>query len=169
MTAPAVEETAPDYRPARGYTWKTFEPNNMAHLKHGAFSERIISEHAAQIRALLLDRYEYLGDLVFLEALERYCRAEARAQLLHAFVMETAATEGVNAVRAYLWSEATRADALAAKTGSDLGLDPRGHSAISRDLGLAAGLRLERSALQVKTLQDEGRRLAALKEGNGHG
>jgi hypothetical protein len=138
----------------------------MAHLKHGAFSDRVISEHAAQIRELLLANYPYLGDLIFVEAIERYSRAEARAELLHTFIMETAAAEGVNAVRAYLWSEATRADALAAKCGSDLGLDPRGHSAISRDLGLAAGLRTERSALQVEKLQAEGRRLAALKEGD---
>ena len=152
-------------RPARGYAWPPFEKENLVSVRHGAFSGRIISERAAQVRELLLDRFPYLGDLVFLEATERYCRAEARAQILHSFIMETAETEGVEKVKAYLWTEASRADALAAKTGSDLGLDPRGHSAISRDLGLAAGLRQERSALQIDKLQAEGRRLAARKEG----
>jgi hypothetical protein len=68
---------------ARGYNWEDFQPGNLAGLRHGAFSDRVISERALEIRSLLLDRYPYLAENAFIEAVHRYVRAEARAVLLH--------------------------------------------------------------------------------------
>ncbi len=142
-----------DRQDARGYSWPPFEPGNTVSVRHGGFSDRLVSERAKQVRALLFENYPYLADDVFAEALERYCRAEARAQMLHEWIMavvegsvEVAPRNGrprtgVEAVPPYLWSEASRAEANAQKFGQDIGLDPIGHVRIARDLGLVARLR----------------------------
>jgi hypothetical protein len=146
--------------PARGYSWPPFEPGNRVSVRHGAFSDRIIGERALEIRELLLDRYPYLADDAFTEALYRYTRAEARAVILHNYIMEKLETEGVEAVRPYLWAEVRGADLLAQKCGTDCGVDPAGHARIARDLGLAANIRGQQAATNIANLQDKGRRLA---------
>ena len=166
MTAEFRHDGTPvtERQPARGYSWPTFEKDNLVAVRHGAFSNRLVGEKALQVRELLYERYPYLADDAFVEALERYCRAEARAVMLHDYVTEKAETEGVEAVPAYLWAEARGADANAARFGQDCGLDPTGHARISRDLGLAQNVRVQHAALQVERLQAEGR-LAAERRG----
>lgn len=156
----------------RGYSWPPFQPGNklsvgnLGALKHGAFSDRIITEKANHIRNLLLDSYPYLADETFAEAVHRYCRAEARALLLHDFIMDKAETKGVESVKPYLWAEVRGADALAQKCGSDCGLDPAGHAKIARDLGMASNIRGQQASMQVGNLQDQGRRLYELRVSN---
>ena len=147
-------------QPARDYSWAPFEKDNLVAVRHGAFSNRLVGEKASEVRELLFERYPYLAEETFVEALQRYCRAEARAVMLHNYVVEKAETEGVDAVPAYLWAEARGADANAARFGQDCGLDPTGHARISRDLGLAQNVRVQQAALQVERLQAEGRRVA---------
>jgi hypothetical protein len=133
-------------------------------MRHGAFSERVISAAAMEIREALLERYPYLADATFSEAIVRYCRAEGRSQLLHEYVMAKAESEGVEAVKPYLWAEVSRAEANAAKFGADCGLDAAGHSRIARDLGLAQNIRKEASNRNLSHLGERGR---ALREGGG--
>jgi hypothetical protein len=160
-------------QPARGYSWPPFEKGNtlsvgnFGAVRHGAYSDRIITEKADHIRGLLLSSYPYLADETFSEAVLRYCRAEARAVLLHDYVMEKAETKGVEAVKPYLWSEVRGADALAQKCGSDCGLDPAGHAKIARDLGMAANIRGQQASIQIGSLQEQGRRLYELRGSNG--
>jgi hypothetical protein len=154
---------------ARGYSWPPFEKGHTLSVRHGAFSDRIIGERALEIRDLLLDRYPYLAYDAFMEAVYRYTRAEARAVILHTYIMQKLEAEGVEAVRPYLWAEARGADALAQKCGQDCGLDPAGHARIARDLGLAADIRGRQAATNLANLQDKGRRLSALRTGESRG
>ena len=150
--------------PARGYSWEPFEKGNLAAVRHGANSERLVSAKAQAVRSMLVEKYPYLADDVFTEALERYARVEARAWMLHDYVMDKAEREGVEKVPSTLWTEATRADALAQKCASDCGLDPTGHARIARDLGFARNLQAEMGAKRLEALAESGREL---REGTG--
>ena len=101
----------------------------------------------------------YFADPTFAAATERYCRAEARAQLLHRHVMEKADTDGVESVKQYLWMEAGRAEANAAKFAQDLGQDPRGRAAIARDLKLVQSIRQQTTDRNVRALAERGAEL----------
>lgn len=113
---------------------------------------------------MLLERYEYLADPIFTEALQRYCRVEARAVMLDDYVMAKAEAEGVEKVPPTLWTETTRADALAQKAAQDLGLDPVGHARIARDLGLARNLGAQFGTKKLEALAASGH---ALRERSG--
>jgi hypothetical protein len=154
-----------------GYSWPPFEPGHTLSIRHGAFSERVISAAGLQIREALQARYPYLADDSFVEAIERYCRAEARAQLLHWHILTKVEEEGVDSVRPYLWTEATRAEANAQKFGADCGLDAAGHARIARDLGLATNVRQLANASKSAALASTGRaiREERLAELNGRG
>jgi hypothetical protein len=104
-------------------------------------------------------------------AIERYCRAEARSRILHGYCMKVSLERGVEQVPAYLWGEASRAEANAAKFGSDLGIDPAGRARLAKDLGWASHL----AGDQLAGLASEGRRVREeaearmLTSSNGHG
>jgi hypothetical protein len=148
--------------PARGYSWPPFEKGNTAAARHGAFSDRMIEERAAEIRAYLLGSFPYLAEDTFAEAMIRYCRAEARARMLHEYVMGLAERDGVEAVRPYLWTETSRAESNAQKFAQDLGLDPMGHARIARELGWAKQLAAGRAAAGVEKLRRLGTELRLL-------
>ncbi len=46
---------ATSYGPARGYSRSPFRPGNMANLRHGAYSDRVISAVAADVGVELLE------------------------------------------------------------------------------------------------------------------
>ena len=160
---------ATERQEARHYSWPPFEPGNLVAVRHGAFSARLVSARANEVRQLLLVRYPYLADDAFIEAIERYARAEARALMLHDYIVETVEQEGVLAVKPYLWSERRGADQLAQKCGQDCGLDATGHSRIARDLGLAQNVRSQLATHNIEALQAEGQRLAELRKGDKDG
>jgi hypothetical protein len=144
-------------QPARGYSWLPFEEGNELSIRHGAFSQRRVSARSLEIRDALFVAYPYLADDVFMEAVERYTRAEARAVMLHEHVMSVAEEHGVEAVKPYLWSETTRAEANAAKFGQDCGLDPTGHARIAHDLGVAKSHRSQSAWKGTEELAKRGR------------
>ncbi|MHB1988910.1 MAG: hypothetical protein ACYCSF_13170 [Acidimicrobiales bacterium] len=152
---------------ARGYKWADAEPGNLLALRHGARSERIVAAKAAAVRDKLLCAFPYLAEVVFAEAVERYCRAESRALLLHNYVMAEAEEKGVAAVPRSLWQEAARAESNAAKFASDCGLDAAGHSRIARDLGVArsVGARLSGEP-GLADIGASGRKLRQLRRGD---
>ena len=63
------------YGPARGYSWKPFEKDNMAAVTHGAYSDRII---AAKAFLILEELWPFCGDAITPEDAE--VRNELRAQ-----------------------------------------------------------------------------------------
>ena len=130
-----------------------FEPGNGAALKHGAYSGRVIAEKAREVHAALLDVAPYLAESKFLPAVERYLNAAARESLLHEHILTVSNAKGPGAVPSRVWEQATAAARLAARLGSDLGLDPIGHARI-RSLSVTA----EAAEATLGELMAEGRR-----------
>ena len=66
------------YGPARGYSWKPFEKDNMAAVTHGAYSGRII---AAKAFLILEELGRFCGDAITPEdiAVRNELRAQAAA------------------------------------------------------------------------------------------
>jgi hypothetical protein len=138
--------------PRRGYSWPPFAAGNLAHVTHGTRSQRLVSERAEAIHAALIEVAPWVTDLD-VEAVDRYCRAEGRARMLHEYAVATAAERGVEAVSSFVWTEATRAEANAAKFAADLGLDPAGRAKLAKDLGVAVHF----GGDQLADLADQGR------------
>jgi hypothetical protein len=128
-------------------------------LNSGAFSPRKISEAAEEIRELLLDAAPEFVHPIWSAALERYCRVEGRAAMLNTYITAKVEDEGVEAVRPYLWTEATRADAQAQKAAQDLGLDPSGYARIARDMGIVHDLRRRFARQDLPPLGQQGREI----------
>ena len=149
--------------PARGYSWPPFEKGHELSVKHGTRSERLVAARAAEIREQLLEAHEFLAQAIFTEALERYCRLEARARMLDSYIVDLVEEKGVETVPKTLWDSATRVDMAAAKAGQDCGLDPSGFARAARDLGFAKSLGQQQNAKRLTALSETGR---ALREGN---
>jgi hypothetical protein len=133
-----------------------FEPGNSAALVHGGNSERAIAERAQTVHAELLVVAPYLDEPLFMPALSRYLAAAAREVLLDEHVRQVSAEKGAGAVPARVWEQATAAARLAAKLGSDLGLDPIGHARIR---ALSASAEASAASASIADLAAEGRRL----------
>lgn len=125
--------------PARGYSWPPFAPEHTLSTVHGADSARAIAAKATEVHEQLLTIAPYLAETKFIPAVDRYLKAAAREALLHDHITKVSAEKGAGAVSSRLWEQATAATRLAAKLGSDLGLDPIGHARI-RALSTGADL-----------------------------
>jgi hypothetical protein len=130
-----------------------FEAGNDVALKHGAYSERVIAQRAVEVHKALLDCAPYLSEPKFLPAVNRYLQAAAREALLHDHIVSVSEATGAGAVPSRVWEQATAVARLAAKLGSDLGLDPIGHARI-RSLSVNA----EAAEMTLGELMAEGRR-----------
>jgi hypothetical protein len=137
-----------------------FVPGNTdAVVTHGATSPRAIAERAEQVHAELLAVAPYLAEPKFAPAANRYLQAAAREALLHEHITRLSDEKGPGAVPARVWEQATAAARLAARLGSDLGLDPIGHARIR---ALSAGA--EATEASLADLVAEGRRIRVAAE-----
>ena len=116
-------------RPSGKYSWPPFERGHRLSLIHGADSAGPIAAKAAEVHDELLSIAPYLAEDKFIPAVNRYLQAAAREALL-GHITAVSAEKGAGAVSSRLWEQATAATRLAAKLGSDLGLDPIGHARI---------------------------------------
>jgi len=139
-------------RPARGYSWPPFEKGHTHSLVHGAQSERTIAAKAAEVHTRLLVVAPWLDEPVFAPAVARYLRAEARGQLLQAFIAECVDRGGAGKVPVRIWESATAADRLAAQLGDELGLSPRGRAEVRRAVAAA-----EIAGASILALAEQGR------------
>lgn len=128
-----------------------------------------IREKAAELREQLLVEYPGIDELS-LPTVELYCIAMAKAIGLNNHIAEyTHGTrtrrikgktlEGYEAVPAYLWAEAARAEANAAKFAQDLGLDLTGRAKALKDDAIRRSL----DGDPLKTLGSRGRKLRELR------
>lgn len=139
-----------------------FEPGNtLAEVRHGAYSERAIAERAEQVHGELLEHAPYLNEQRFFPAVSRYLHAASREALLDDHIRQVCDEQGAGAVPARVWEQVTAAARLAAKLGSDLGLDPIGHAKI-RALSGAAGA--AESSASLADLAAEGKRVRLAAE-----
>jgi hypothetical protein len=146
-------------RPGHPPRHPDFDQGNAAHLVHGANSPRAIAARAEAVHAELLVAAPYLDDDKFLPAVSRYLQAAAREALLHSHIVTLSESKGAGEVPSRVWEQATAATRLAAKLGSDLGLDPLGHARIR---ALSAGAQVNESS--VEELQRRGAELRAARE-----
>ena len=151
-------------KPARGYSWPPFEKGNMAHLVHGADSERTLESQAAQIRPRLFELCPWLEDVDAI-AVARFLRVEARSLILESYMAEIIATAGPGKVPIRMWEQANATDRLAGDLGSKLGLDSVGRaqlreSAANTESSLAAlaekGRGIRERAARLRAVNDEG-------------
>ena len=130
MTGSKVEPWRRDPNP--------YKPGNVEALVHGAESPRVIEGRAAQVHQQLTTVAPWLVEEHYAPALARYLRACAREELLHQHIERVTADGDVARVPVRLWEGVTAAARLAAKLGSDLGLDPLGHARLKAMTGTAA-------------------------------
>lgn len=130
-----------------------------------------IQEKADEIRADLIAEYPGIEDLS-LPTVELFCIAMAKAIGLNNHIEEyTHGTRtrkykgqtmrGYEAVPAYLWAEASRAETNAAKAAQDLGLDLTGRAKVMKDAAMSRHF----GGNKVAELSAEGRRLRELRSG----
>lgn len=134
------------YRPARGYSWPPFEPGNSAAQRHGVYSRRVIAERAQELLDELLERCPSLCEEADATALETYCQAQAKANMLNRYIWAVvegrvrsarrggAPRTGIEGVPPRTWCDASRAEANAQKFAAGLGLTPAGFAAIAKDV-----------------------------------
>lgn len=138
-----------------------FPPGHELSLRHGAYSERAIAERAELVHGELLEHAPYLAEMRFAPAVARYLHAASREALLDEHIRQVCDEQGAGAVPARVWEQVTAAARLAAKLGSDLGLDPIGHAKI-RALSGAAGA--AESSASLADLAAEGKRVRLAAE-----
>lgn len=86
-----AQDSAPDNRGARGYSWPPFEPGNEVATRHGAHSERHVGPLADRIAAALLadpDTPRYVLEPSYAAAVRAWSRSEAVVQLLWNWLAE---------------------------------------------------------------------------------
>jgi hypothetical protein len=77
-----------DGGPARGYSWPPFQPGNLAALKHGARSPRILAPIADQLAASLAQVAPWTSAVSFQGTVASWSWAEAQAVVLRAYLDE---------------------------------------------------------------------------------
>lgn len=137
-----------------------FTDGNLAAMKHGAFSPRLVGERAADLRPQLDEVAPWIAASDDL-AVEHLATCLARYRMLDEYVATFAAEHGVAAVKPYLWAEVSRAESNLQKALEGLGLNPAGRGKLARDLGVAhhfAGDGLQELGAQGRALrQSRGR------------
>jgi len=152
-------------QPFRRREAQPYGPGNRESVKHGAFSARVIDEKSREVHAELMAACVWVDepDVV---AVDTWCKAKARYDLLNDWVMSIALGErdvvtkrgilsGVDAVPAYLWGEVSKAESNLMKATESLGLDPTGRARLMKDLGMAKHF----AADGVRELVSRGREL----------
>ncbi|MGD0985085.1 MAG: hypothetical protein ABSA65_14915 [Acidimicrobiales bacterium] len=120
--APGTAVAVASKGPARGYSWPPFEPGNIAHLKHGAFSSRAVGERAGLVlQELAAQRPDLVADENAL-SLALLARATAREELAHEG-LEAASAAGRD-VSPRLLEAATAAARVARELADSLGIGP---------------------------------------------
>ncbi len=132
-----------------------FEPGNLANLRHGARSDRIVARRAERVHAELEKVAPWLlTEPVFAVSVQRYLQAAAREQLLHDYIERMAAEKGVERIASRVFEQATAASRLAAKLADELGLSPLGHARLK-----AVAATAEIGAVTLADLAERGRQL----------
>lgn len=123
----------PDYRPARGYTWEPFKPGHTLSMRHGAYSPRRVDPVAAELVEYAVEVAPYLADPGYALALHAWADAEARAQLLRAYVDEHGLLDEKGRPRPCV-GDLHRFERRAAEARTRLGLDPLSRAKLGKDV-----------------------------------
>jgi hypothetical protein len=132
-----------------------FEPGNVASLRHGAFSPRVVQPVADQIAAQLPSVAPWAGGAAFAATVASWAHAEAQAAILRAFLDEHGLLDDDGEPRpATVLLE--RVEGRAAKLRTELGLTPL---ALVRLLGGLSGVDAEAASSGLAALKAQGRQI----------
>jgi hypothetical protein len=107
----------------RGERHPDFTEGNVASLRHGTYSDRVIAERAGLVHESLLEIAPWCAEDRYLPSVNRYLQATARETLAHEALMASG-----KKISPRLLETATAAARLAWQMGDQLGLTPAGHS-----------------------------------------
>jgi hypothetical protein len=133
-------------------------------MVHGADSDRAIEARAAEVRSKLFELAPWLTQEVFVPAVARYMRAEARELLIHEHIVSVSSSEGAGEVPQRLWEAATACSNASMKASALLGLDPQSYARLRAVTGHAAATEATLADLAARGAQTAGRQLAGPKE-----
>ncbi len=120
-------------RPAQPY-----EPGNLAAVKHGAYSPRLVEQRAVELLAQLRDTEDckWLTDVDAIQ-LDTWLKSRALYELAHEAVLRIAEEKGMENVNGHLLAFAATQERNYTRITQDLGLDPTGRAKLLKDLGIA--------------------------------
>lgn len=113
--------------------WRDAEPGNTIAQKHGAFSPRVVDPVAASLVENVVELVPYLGDPSYEPAVWAWGRAEARVQVLAAWLDENGPLDEAGDPRPAL-AALLQFERLAMNHRTRLGLDPLSRAALGRDV-----------------------------------
>ena len=145
--------------PAHGYSWEPFVPEHVRSMVHGGNSPRIIEAVARIVRSEVTEQAPWLLEPIFGDALERYCRAEARSRLLTDHILRVADEKGAHKIPVRLWDSASASDNAAMKAAGDLGLTP-----LSRAKLASLTTSTELTAVGIEALAEKGAAIRAARQ-----
>lgn len=121
---PTKRKDGSDTLPARGYSWEPFLPDHLKSLVHGARSPRIVEAVARVIQSEVVAEAPWLVSPIFGDALERYCRSEAKARILDEHILKVCDEQGAAKVSVRLWESSVQCSNAANRAAEALGLTP---------------------------------------------
>lgn len=140
-----------------------WEPGNVAALKHGATSARMVAPIAQAAAAQLLEVAPWCAVPAFKPTVDRWAWALARATLLRHWVDEHGILDAKGKPQAAL-AELARAEATEAKASEALGLSPRDWARVMAATKGAEAAGIEGAEDQVEAMRAVGRELMARAE-----
>ncbi|MDA8297417.1 MAG: hypothetical protein M0004_12675 [Actinomycetota bacterium] len=166
----AREDARESKGPARGYKWADATAGNTLAVRHGAGSDRLVSERATTILADLADSYPWLvdADAIVLDVL---VKAKIRMDALDGYI--TAIIEGsakayprkgqpetgIEAVPDKVWQQVSRESRTVVDAAAKLGLTATDRAQLLKDTGLARHFGGDR----IAALAEQGRSLRLAK------
>lgn len=90
-------------------------------IRHGAYSVRMVTAKAEEIRAALLEEWPLLSRADPF-TIDQYCWHHARAQMLNDYVLTFVKAYGVEALPKTVWGETSRAESSASRWAVALGI-----------------------------------------------
>lgn len=124
-----VGSTWVPHGPARGYSWKQFEPGNTVRLTHGAHSPRVYGPVAEGLAEWLVELRPDLA--AYPAAVAAWARTEAQLQRLTEWVVEHGEIDERGELRSGRWL--TALERLALQHRQALGLDPTSAARLARE------------------------------------
>jgi hypothetical protein len=160
-------DSSPTGGPARGYSWPAFQEGHTLSLVHGAESPRTIEARAAEVREQLFEVAPWLAQDVFVPAVARFLRCEAREMLIHEHIAKVSAEKGAGFVPQRLWESATACANASMKASALLGLDPQSYARLRATTGHAAATEHTLADLKDQGRQTTGYQVNAGPDENG--
>lgn len=146
-------------RPARGYSWPPFEAGNLAAVRHGASSERLVAETMSEIEAHVLPRILSLMPWLSDPAFEPDVRLLMRDMAVERRLSDYVLSQPIDKISSRSIEMRNQASRNLRQHLHELGLSPKGYAALRELLATT-----EHAELSVETLRERARRAREARE-----